>query len=91
MYLYRCLLINTISERKNTRSVLPPPCHEYNLNKEKARQIMFPSVRNEVKSLASEGMKEKQIFQKLCTKTGGFSKTRVPTGIANFIEKNIYE
>ena len=52
---------------------------------------MFPSVRNEVKSLASEGMKEKQIFQKLCTKTGGFSKTRVPTGIANFIEKNIYE
>ena len=35
---------------------------------------MFPSVRNEVKSLASEWMKEKQIFQKLCTKTGRFSK-----------------
>ena len=33
---------------------------------------MFPSVRNAVEFLASEGMKGKQTFQKLFNKGGGF-------------------
>ena len=64
-----------------------PPCHRNNLNKDKPRQIMLPSVRNEVKSLASEPMKGKQIFQKLCNKAGGFSGARTPTDIPNSTEK----
>ena len=67
-----------------------PPCYGNNLNKDKPRQIMFPSVRNEVKSVASEGMKGKQIFQKLCNKAGGFSEARTPADIPNSIEKIQY-
>ena len=48
---------------------------------------MFPSVQNAVKSLASQGMKGKQIFQNLCNKAGGFSGARTPADIPNSIEK----
>ena len=48
---------------------------------------MFPSVRNKVKSLASEGAKGKQIFKKLCNKSGGFSGARTPADIPNSIEE----
>ena len=64
-----------------------PPCHRNNLNKDEPRQIMFPSVQNAVKSLASEGMKGKQIFQKLCNKAGDFSGARTPADIPNSTEK----
>ena len=64
-----------------------PACHGNNLNKDKPRQIMFPSVRNKVKSLASEGAKGKQIFKKLCNKSGGFSGARTPADIPNSIEE----
>ena len=48
---------------------------------------MFPSVRNEVKSLALAGMKGKQIFHTLCNKDSGFSGARTPANIPNSIEK----
>ena len=54
------------------------PCHRNNLSKEKPRQIMFPSVRNEVKSLVSEKIKRNKYFENYAMKLVAFQEQGFP-------------